>query len=59
MTAVIMGALIAVALILAAVGLLLTSNATIGVGLIGLACFAGILARIAQASYHHTIDRKK
>lgn len=51
---VLMGFLIVVSLILAAIGLLFTSNATIGVGLIALACLSGILARIAQAAHHRT-----
>lgn len=59
MTEVIMGVLIAGSLILAGLGLLFTSNATIGVGLIALACFSAILARIAQAAYHHRkLDRR-
>lgn len=48
---------IAAALIIASVlggglGLLFLSNATTGVGLIGLACLSAMLARIAQAAYH-------
>jgi len=35
-------------------GLLYLSQATQGVGLIGLACFLGILARLAQAERHTT-----
>ncbi len=33
-------------------GLLYLTEATEGVGLIGLACFLGILARLAQAKQH-------
>ncbi|HOW74733.1 MAG TPA: hypothetical protein P5102_00825 [Candidatus Competibacteraceae bacterium] len=35
------------------VGTLFLSQATIGVGIICIGCFIGILARIAQASAHH------
>jgi hypothetical protein len=52
MTDVLMGALIVLAVILGALGLLFTSQATLGVGLIALACLIAILARIAQASHH-------
>jgi hypothetical protein len=38
---------------LALVGFLVLTQATTGVGLIGLACFVGILARLAQASSYH------
>jgi len=58
MTAVIMGFLIAGAVGLGALGVLLTSEATIGVGLIALACLTAILARLAQAAHHRTLDRR-
>lgn len=53
-----MVAALVVLLILAGIGLagiggLLLSSATLGVGLIGLAIFAAVLARIAQAADHH------
>lgn len=44
--------LIIVAIILGIAGLLSLSEATQGVGLIGLACLAGILARLRQAADH-------
>jgi hypothetical protein len=44
-------ALLAVAV--AGIGALYLTQATTGVGIIGLACFLGILARLAQASGHH------
>ena len=44
--------LIIVAVILGIAGLLFLSEATTGVGLIGLACLAGILARLIQAAEH-------
>jgi hypothetical protein len=58
MTDVLMGALIVGAVILGAIGLLFTSQATLGVGLIALACLSAILARLAQASYHRKLDRR-
>lgn len=45
--------LIVLGLLAAALGGLLLSEATMGVGIIGLACFLGILGRIAQASAQH------
>lgn len=39
---------------LAISGFLLLSEAMLGAGLIALACFAGIVARIAQASEQHS-----
>lgn len=41
---------VALALVLAVIGLVTLSPATTGVGLIGLACLLGILGRIVQAS---------
>ncbi len=58
MTDVFMGLLIAVGLLSATAGVVFLSDATIGVGLIALACFAGILARIAQAGWHRSRDRQ-
>ena len=46
------GFLIAIALLVAAVGVLFLSEATSGVGMIAFACLLGIIARIAQASDH-------
>lgn len=46
------GLLVLIALVLAGFGVLMLSSATSGVGLIGLACFTGILARIVQAGRH-------
>lgn len=45
--------LIVLGLLAAVLGSLLLSEATMGVGVIGLACFLGILGRIAQASGQH------
>lgn len=42
--------LIALGILFALAGLFTASQATLGVALIGLACFLGIMARIAQAS---------
>jgi hypothetical protein len=39
-----------------AIGALLLSSATAGVGLIALGCLCGILARIAQAGYFHKLE---
>lgn len=44
--------LVLVAFGLAVLGGVLLTNATIGVGLIALACFAGIVARLVQAQVH-------
>lgn len=41
------------AILAASVGIFLLSEATMGVGILALACFFGILARIAQADAHH------
>lgn len=45
--------LVTVAVVLATVGLLMLSSATIGVGLIAVGCLLAILARLVQASLHH------
>lgn len=45
-----MTALIVLSIILALIGIFSLSQATVGVGLIALACLFGIYARIAQAS---------
>lgn len=55
---------LAIILIIAALGLagwgfLNLTQATYGVGLIGLACFLAILARLAQADAHHNAQSKK
>ena len=44
--------LVMIAVLAGAVGLLLTSEATLGVAIIALGCLAGILARLAQAAWH-------
>lgn len=41
--------LVFLSILVAVAGLLLTSRATLGVSLIGLACYLGIVARIMQA----------
>jgi hypothetical protein len=38
---------------LAVIGFMALSQATMGVGMIACACFLGILARLAQAEFHH------
>lgn len=52
-----MGVLVIVALIFGAIGLLLSSQATIGIAIVGLGCLSAVLARIAQAAYYRT-DRR-
>jgi hypothetical protein len=47
------GLLVFAALGIGGFGVLLLSNATFGVGMIGLGCLMAILARMAQASHHH------
>lgn len=47
------GLLILLGILALGAGLLFLSEATTGVGIIGVACFLGILARIAQASEQH------
>lgn len=47
------GILVLLAIPTALIGALLLTQATTGVGVIALACFLGILARLAQASGHH------
>jgi hypothetical protein len=44
------GVLAAVALLVACVGLLFSSQVTFGASLVGCACLLGIVARIVQAS---------
>jgi hypothetical protein len=48
----VMALMILVALAAAGLGLLFSSQATVGVSLVAIACLAGIFARIAQASLH-------
>ncbi len=50
--------LIILALLGAAVGIFTLTQATTGVGFLAVACFLGILARIAQASAHQTEIKK-
>jgi predicted branched-subunit amino acid permease len=45
--------LVIVAILAAIIGALSLSQATSGVGIICIACFLGILARLAQASEHN------
>jgi len=45
--------LIILALLVGAAGVLSLTKATLGVGLLALACLLAIFARIAQASAHH------
>jgi hypothetical protein len=49
-----MAALVLCAVVLAAIGALALSEATMGVGLIALACFFGIMARLYQAARQST-----
>lgn len=49
--------LMILALLGAAVGFFFLSEATMGVGIIGLACFLGILTRIVQAGNHQDATR--
>ena len=46
-------ALVVIAILAVAIGVLSLSQATMGVGVIAIGCFIGILARIAQASEHN------
>lgn len=46
-------ALVVIALLTVAIGVLSLSQATMGVGVIAIGCFIGILARLAQASEHN------
>lgn len=46
-------ALVVIAILAVAIGVLSLSQATMGVGIIAIGCFIGILARIAQASEHN------
>ncbi len=43
-------ALVVIAILAVAIGVLSLSQATMGVGIIAIGCFIGILARIARAS---------
>ena len=52
------GILIILGILALAVGFLSLTEATLGVGIVGLACFLGILARIAQA-HEHWQDQEK
>lgn len=45
--------LVIVALAAGGLGLVMASEATLGVALIGIGCLVAILARMAQASDHH------
>lgn len=44
--------LVILALLAGAVGLLFTSQATMGVAIVGFACLLGIVARIVQSADH-------
>lgn len=45
--------LVIIALVAALAGLLLASQATAGVAVVGVGCIMAIFARMAQASVHH------
>jgi hypothetical protein len=47
------------AVLAAAVGMLLISQATAGVGLIGIGCLCGILARIVQAALYEKRNQSR
>jgi hypothetical protein len=49
---VVMGLMIAGAVLAAAIGVLFSSEATFGVSLVAVGCLFAILGRIAQASLH-------
>jgi hypothetical protein len=53
MADVLMALLLVAAVFAGALGLMFTSEATLGVGVIALGCLCAILARIAQAGRHH------
>ena len=53
------GIFVAFALLIGLVGIVVTSEATSGVGLIAFACLLGIFARMAQASAHASRLEKK
>ena len=53
-----MKVLVILAVLAAVLGTFTLSQATLGVGIIGLGCLAGILARVAQAEAHHSELRK-
>ncbi|CAD7374577.1 hypothetical protein [Xanthomonas arboricola] len=46
-------ALVVIAILAVAIGVLSLSQATMGVGVIAIGCFIGILASLAQASEHN------
>ncbi|MGS0516354.1 hypothetical protein ACQR5T_20955 [Xanthomonas oryzae pv. oryzicola] len=46
-------ALVVIAILAVAIGVLSLSQATMGVGVIAIGCFIAILARLAQASEHN------
>ncbi|WP_158070188.1 hypothetical protein [Xanthomonas campestris] len=46
-------ALVVIAILAVAIGVLSLSQATMGVGVIAIGCFIGILARLAQAAEHN------
>ncbi len=50
--------LIALSVIALIIGFLFLNDATIGVGIIGIAGVVAIFARIVQANIHHTRTRK-
>lgn len=51
--------LVIAALVAVAIGVLALTQATLGIGLIAIGCFLGILARIAQASEHRAATRRE
>ena len=56
-----MRVLIVLSVVVALIGVFSLSEATVGVGLVALACLLGIFARIAQASNYHSklLDKEK
>jgi predicted branched-subunit amino acid permease len=50
--------LVIIAILAAIIGAVSLSPATSGVGIICIACFLGILARLTQASDHHAVNAK-
>jgi hypothetical protein len=50
---------VVIGIALGVIGAFSLTQATMGVGLIGLACFAGILARMAQAEMQASAARKR
>lgn len=47
------GFLVLLSVLAGVVGFMLLTEATLGAGIIGVACLLGVLARLAQADQHH------